>query len=124
MPSVEVSTAETVVNLVNAMLQKSVNSIIVTENQKPIGMINDRDVLKEIVENRKDPEKTRVKDLVYTPLILLGNGESIMHAFKVMHEKGMRRVAVVKNGQLVGMLTEDPVKKMLSAPVKTRVSRE
>ena len=116
--TVEVSTAENVVNLVGTMLKKGVNSIIVTENQKPIGMINDRDVLKEIVENRKDPEKTQVKDLMYTPLILLDNGESIMYAFKVMHEKRMKRVAVVKNGKLVGMLTEDLAKKMPLQPQK------
>jgi sugar-specific transcriptional regulator TrmB/CBS domain-containing protein len=124
MSTVEVSTAETVSKLVNTMLQKGVNSIIVTENQKPIGMINDRDILKEIVENQKDPEKTRVKDLSYTPLILLDGEESIMHVVKVMREKGMKRVAAVKNGHLVGMLTEDLAKKMPSAPVKTRVSRK
>jgi sugar-specific transcriptional regulator TrmB/CBS domain-containing protein len=124
MPTVEVSNAETASKLVNIMLEKGVNSILVTENQKPIGMISDRDILKEIVENRKDPEKTRVKDLKYTPLIILDSGESIMHALKVMREKGMKRVAAVKNGQLVGMLTEDLAMKKAGVPVKTRVSRK
>jgi len=49
---------------------------------------------------------TLVKDLMYTPLIRLEEGESITNALKVMHKKGMKRVAVVKNGQLVGMLTD------------------
>jgi len=123
MPTVEVSTAETASKLVKIMLQKGVNSIIVTENQKPIGMINERDILKEIVENQKAPEKTRVKDLTYTPLIMLNSGESMMHALKVMHKKGMTRVAVVKNGQLVGMLTEDLGKKT-DAHVTPPVSRK
>jgi predicted transcriptional regulator len=123
MPTVEVSTAETASKLVNIMLQKGVTSIIVTENQKPIGMINDRDILKEIVENQKNPEKTQIKDLTYTPLIILDSGESMIHALKVMHEKGMTRVAVVKNGQLLGMLTEELAKKA-GAPVKTQVSQK
>jgi CBS domain-containing protein len=105
MPTVEVSTAETASKLVSTLLQKGVNSILITENQKPIGMISDRDLLREIVENQKDPKKTRAKDLTYTPLIMLNSGESVMHALKVMHEKGMKRAAVVQNGQLVGMLT-------------------
>ena len=115
MPAMEVKAAETVSKLVNAMLQTGVNSIIITENQTPIGMINDREILKEIVENRKDPEKTMVKDLSYTPLILLGTDESMMQAVKVMREKGMKRAAIIKNGRLVGMLTEDLAMKM---PVK------
>jgi len=124
MPTVEVSTAETASKLANIMLKKGVNSILITEKQKPIGIISDRDILKEIVENQKDPKKTRVKDLTYTPLIMLDSGESIMYALKVMREKGMKRVAVVKNGQLVGMLTEDLALKKAGVPVKTRVPRK
>lgn len=112
MPTVEVSAAETVPKLVNILLQKGVTSIIVTKNQTPIGIINDRDILKEIVENKKNPEKTLTKDLAYTPLIQLQGDQSIMYAVKVMREKRMKRAAIVKNGRLVGMLTEDLAKKM------------
>jgi sugar-specific transcriptional regulator TrmB/CBS domain-containing protein len=106
MATVEVSKVETVAKLVNIMLKEGVTSIMVTENQKAIGIVNDREILKEIVENQKAPEITLVKDLKYTPLIMLEDGESITDALKVMHKKRMRRVAVVKNGQLVGMLTD------------------
>jgi CBS domain-containing protein len=120
MPTVEVSTAETASKLVKMMLQRGVNSIVVTENQKPIGMINDREILKDIVENQKNPEKVLVKDLKYTPLIILNGEESMMHALKMMREQGMKRVAVVKNGQLVGMLTNDFAKKA-SSPLESQV---
>jgi sugar-specific transcriptional regulator TrmB/CBS domain-containing protein len=124
MPTVEVASGETVAELANKMLQSGVTSVIITENQKPVGMISDKDLLKEIVENHKAPEKTRVKDLNYTPLITLYGGESIMHALNVMREKGMKRVAVVKNGQLVGMLTEDVAAKKVGVPVKPRVPQK
>ena len=107
LPAVEASTAETVATLVTTMLKKGVTSILITENHRPIGMISDRELLKEIVEKQKDPNKTLAKDINYTPLVILDRGESIMHAFKMMREKGMERVAMVKNGHLVGMLTED-----------------
>ncbi len=123
LPTVETTTAETVSTLVSAMLENGVTSILITENQNPIGMISDRDLLKEIVENQRDPQKTRAKDVNYTPLVMLDSNESIMHALRVMREKGMKRVAVVKNGQLVGMLTEDIVMKKAGVPVKTAVSR-
>ncbi len=118
MPSVEVSVGETVSKLMNKMLQNGVNSIMVTENQKTIGIINDRELLREIFENQKDPETTLVKDIEYTPLVMLDSDESITSALKLMREKGMKRVAVVKNGQLVGMLTEDLAKKEI-VPMKT-----
>jgi sugar-specific transcriptional regulator TrmB/CBS domain-containing protein len=112
MPTVEVSATETVRKLVNILLQKGVSSIIVTENQTPIGIISDRDILKEIVETKKNPEKIRVKDLAVTPLIQLQGGEYIIYAVNVMREKRMKRAAMVKNGRFIGMLTEDLAKKM------------
>ena len=124
LPTVEVSNEETVSNLVDTMLQNGVNSVLITENQKPVGVINDRDLLKEIVENQKDPKKTLARDLKYTPLIMLDSGESISYALEMMREKGMKRIAMVKNGQLVGMLTEDLAMKKASVPVKTRVSQK
>jgi len=123
MPTVEVSTTETMSKLVNLMLKKAVTYLMVTENKKPIGIINDGGILKEIVENQKNPKKTLVKNLTYTPLIILDSDESIIHVFKVMKKKGLKRVSVVKNGQLVGMLTEGLAKKT-GVHVKTRVSRK
>jgi sugar-specific transcriptional regulator TrmB/CBS domain-containing protein len=124
MPTVEASTTETVSTLVNAMIRNGVTSILITENQKPIGIISDRDLLKEIVENHKDPKKARVKDLNYTPLIILDGSESMITALKVMRDKGMERAAMVKNGQLLGMLTEDLALKDARVTAKTRISRK
>ena len=91
-------------------MQNGVTSVLITEHHKPIGVINDRELLREIVEERKDPNKTLAKDLRYTPLIIMDRGESIIDAMRLMREKGMKRIAMVKNGQLVGMLTENNVK--------------
>ena len=121
LPTVEVSTTDVIAKLVDKMLQNSVPSILITENHKPIGVISDRDLLKEIVEEHKDPKKTLAKDLNYTPLIILQANESMITAMKLMEEKGMKRAAMVKNGQLIGMLTED-IAKRAALQVKASVS--
>ena len=111
LPSIEVSISETVTKLVNKMLQNGVASVLIIENNQPIGVINDKDILREIVEEHKDPKKTLAKDLNYTPLIVLHGEESMISAMKVMKEKGMKRAFIVKNGHLIGMLTEDIAKR-------------
>jgi sugar-specific transcriptional regulator TrmB/CBS domain-containing protein len=105
LPTVEVLSAETVAELVDKMLQNNVSSILITENQKPVGIISDRDILEELVENKIDPGKTLTKVLKYTPIMALGSSESITEALKTMRQGGIRRIALIKNGQLVGMLT-------------------
>ena len=111
LPSVEIATTETVAKTVGKMLQNNVNSVLITEHHKPIGVITDRELLREIVDARKDPLKTLAKDTNYTPLILLEGNESMITAMKLMGERGFKRAAMVKNGQLIGMLTEEAAKK-------------
>ncbi len=107
LPTVKIALNENVSNLVKAVLQSNVNSVLITDKGHPIGIINDKDLLKEIVENKKDPEKTLVKELNYTPLVTIETGKSMTDALKIMREKSTKRIAVVKNGQLMGMLTQD-----------------
>jgi sugar-specific transcriptional regulator TrmB/predicted transcriptional regulator len=111
LPTVEIATTETVTKTVSKMLQNNVTSVLITEHQKPIGVINDRELLREIIDAHKDPSKTIAKDTNYTPLIILVGNESMITAMKLMGEKGFKRAAMVKNGQLIGMLTEEAAKK-------------
>jgi len=111
LPSIEVATTETVTKVVEKMLQNSVSSVLITDNHQPIGVINDKDILKDIVQEHKDPKKTLAKDLNYTPLIILQNDESMITAMKLMTKQGMKRAAMVKNGHLIGMLAEAVAKK-------------
>ncbi len=118
LPAVKVSTKENVARLVTIMLKNNVNSVLITEGNESVGLISDRDVLKEIVRG-KDPEKTLTKQLEYTPLLTLEQGQTITDALKIIRERGAKRIAVVKDGQLMGMLTQDIAAKIAAAPTIT-----
>jgi predicted transcriptional regulator len=124
LPNVEVSSTDSVAKVVEALLQHNVSSILITENGAPLGVISDKEILREIVEKQKDPAKTAAKDLQFTPLVVLEESESVTKALKLMRERGAARVAVVKNGQLVGMLTEKTVSGREDLAVKPRVSKK
>jgi CBS domain-containing protein len=116
LPTVEAQTNEPLSKLVEKMMQNHVNSILLTEHQRPVGVINDRELLKEIVEKHRDPSKTLAKDLSYMPLITLEGDQSMISAMKLIQEKGIKRAALVKNGQLIGMLTEEMAKRQMQIP--------
>lgn len=111
LPTVTISVSDTVASIVTRMFQNGVNSVLIADHQKPVGVINDRDVLREIVDKHRDPEQVTAKDLNYTPLITLQGSETMLTAMKLIGEKGIKRAAVVKNGQLIGMLTETSARK-------------
>jgi sugar-specific transcriptional regulator TrmB/CBS domain-containing protein len=111
LPIVEVASEETVAKTVAEILDNNVTSVLITEANKPLGVINDRELLREIVDDKKDPVKTIIKDVNYTPLIILEGDQSMVTAMRIISEKGFKRAAIVKNGQLVGMLTKEAAKK-------------
>lgn len=118
LPALEIQASEKVSTIVEKMLQNGVNSVLITEYHKPIGVISDRDLLKEIVEEHKDPLNTLAKDLSYTPIISLQANETMISAMKLMEKKGFKRAAIVKNGQLIGMFTEEAAKKRAAVPLQ------
>ena len=124
LPSVEVSSTDSVAKLVNDMLQHNVSSVLITDNSVPLGVISDKEILREIVEKKKDPAKTAAQDLQFIPLVVLDESESVSKALKVMHKKGATRIAVVKHGQLIGMLTEKAVSGKEGLTVKPRTSKK
>ena len=107
LPTCTVVISETAGNLVSTMLKNNVDSVLITKNGSPVGIVTDRDLLKEIIESKKDPEKTLIEDLDYTPLLTLEKGQTVTDALRVIRDKATKRAAVVKDGQLVGMLTLD-----------------
>ncbi len=111
LPNIEVASTDSLSMAVDKILINNVTSLLITENQKPIGVINERELLKEIVNEHKDPLTTLAKEVKYTPLITLKENESMISAMDYMSKKGFKRAALVKNGQLIGMLTEKPQEK-------------
>jgi sugar-specific transcriptional regulator TrmB/CBS domain-containing protein len=111
LPTLEIDSKETLAKIASKMLQGNVNSVLITEDHRQIGVINDRELLREIIDTHKDPMKTLARETNYTPLIILEDDQSMVTAMKLMGERGFKRAAMVKNGQLIGMLTEEAAKK-------------
>ncbi len=102
---IRVSSSDFVSKIVDNMLNNQVHSVIVTENNNPVGIINERDILEKILKKRKDPEKTRGREIMTTPILTIESDEPLAKALNTMRETGLKRAAIVKNGKLVGILT-------------------
>jgi CBS domain-containing protein len=113
LPTVTVSTNQNVTQLAALVISCNVDSALITDKGAPVGIINQRDIIREVVEAKKDPEKTFVKDLDYTPLLTLGKTQSMTDALRIIRQSGVKRIAVVKDGQLMGMLTQDLARRTL-----------
>ncbi len=90
----------TIKNAAKIMSERSIGSIILLKKDKIQGIITERDILKNISKPTKKVSSIMTKD-VFT----INENESIDNAISVMAEKKIKRLPVLDNNKLVGIVT-------------------
>ncbi|AEG61666.1 CBS domain-containing protein [Desulforamulus ruminis] len=86
------------------MSQHNVGSIPVVENGKCVGMITDRDITLRITSQGLDPQSTQVQSIMTTDVVTGAPEMDVHQAANLMAERQIRRLPVVENGQVTGMV--------------------
>ena len=102
-----------VYDLAKQMKEKSKGAIIIVENQKggitgrPAGIITERDIVRKVVASSgdKDPRKILASEIMSKPLISVGEDASIYDAALIMTKYAIRRLPIVRDNVLLGIIT-------------------
>ena len=104
-----------VVDLARNMKEKGRGSIIVTEyvttsagsktGTKPVGIITERDMVRRVVAESKDPHSTIAYDIMSKPLIAVGPEATVYDAALIMTKYNIRRLPIVRDNTLLGIIT-------------------
>tara|TARA_Y100000294_G_scaffold35326_2_gene30959 strand:+ start:2062 stop:2472 length:411 start_codon:yes stop_codon:yes gene_type:complete len=105
--------ATTVSEAAAMMEQKSIGSVLVEKNNKIIGIMTERDILKKIVAKGENSDVLRVKDIMSYPIITIDANESVVKASEKMDQHRIRRLVVTKNGQIVGKVTANSISRSI-----------
>jgi CBS domain-containing protein len=103
-PMAKVSGSVTASEVIDLMLENNVSSVLVTENNSPVGIITERDILEKIMKRKKDPARTHAKDIMSIPIVAADSDQPLTKALQTMRTIGIKKLAVLKDGKLVGML--------------------
>ena len=105
-PLVTVSVEASVMDAVRKMHEEHIGAIAVVDNDRLEGIFSERDLMYRVVLERKDPEQTRVGDVMTSPVITIPRSLTADDALKLMDEKQIRHLPVVNiDNRLVGMLS-------------------
>jgi len=102
--AVMVPSGTTVREVAKIMGEKRIGSVIVTRRGKPFGIFTERDLLTTFLTRGK-PLKTRVGVAASSPLITIPSGTSVHQTALTMALKHIRRLPIVKDGKIVGIVT-------------------
>ncbi|ABO48993.1 putative signal-transduction protein with CBS domains [Desulforamulus reducens MI-1] len=99
-----VSPQQSIQEATQLMSQHNVGSIPVVENGNCVGIVTDRDIALRAVSQGQNPSSTTVQS-VMTSGVVTGSPEMDVHeAANLMAERQVRRLPVVENGSITGMV--------------------
>ena len=107
--------AEQNVNLIGVsriMSNNNIGCVVIVDNlntRKPIGIITERDVIRTIGMLQPHQMIVPVRDHMSHPLITLSSKATIADAMKLMYERKIRRVIILENDKLAGILTDKDI---------------
>jgi CBS domain-containing protein len=100
---------KTVMDVIEAMVEKGVWSFVITRAGMPVGVVTERDVIRRCIAKGMAPKGTKVESIMSSPIITIGPDATLGEAMALMADKDVRRIYVAEKGRIVGRLTQTGV---------------
>ena len=106
LPLIEGKYLDSILTISNLMKEGKVGSIIIiNQNNNPVGIITERDIVRRVISEEKDPKTTTTTEIMSSPLITVERDTYLYDVAKKMVKNKIRRLPVVEDNTLVGIVT-------------------
>jgi CBS domain-containing protein len=95
----------TVKEAAEIMNKFEIGCLIAVRKGKAMGIITERDLLKRVVAEAKDATKTKVKEIMSSPLVVVEPSMDLEEAVRLMFQMKIKKLPVVDGKRLVGLVT-------------------
>ena len=99
----------TVVEAARIMRDQDTGIVPVVENERLSGTVTDRDIAVRVVAEGREPESTTVREIASTDVVSVEPEQDLSEALRLMAEHQVRRLPVVENDRLVGIVAQADV---------------
>jgi len=129
----EITEDKTVLDAARLMVENNIGAVPVVHGGTLIGIFSERDVLKRVVAEKRDPAATKITEVMTRSPITVEPSESLDNCRVLMKQHNFRHLPVCEQGKLIGLLSlrdimlHDLVEKdgeveMMRAYIRTNVS--
>jgi len=94
-----------VYDAVRKMAEKGIGALLVLENDKPVGMLSERDYARKVILEGRRSRETYVHEIMSSPLITIEGRATADAGLALMTRHRIRHLPVVDEGELVGVVS-------------------
>jgi len=96
---------ESVLNAARLMNERGIGSVLVTDEGELIGIFTERDVLRRVVAEQRDPAGVTLRAVMTSPVITCRPEAGVEECMALVTEKRVRHLPVMEKGELRGLIT-------------------
>ena len=101
-----VSPSQSLADAAEVMKGADVGSVPVVEEGRLAGIVTDRDIVTRAVAEQRNPQDVKVDEIASHDLVTVEPGQDLDEALALMARHKIRRLPVLEEGRLVGMLAQ------------------
>ena len=114
---ISVDASLTINEAAKMMEDAKVGAVIVMENNLPVGIVTDRDFSVKVVSHAYQITAP-VKQIMSSPLVSINSDETVRMAADLMHDRRIRKIPVIDDGKVVGIITATDIVNLLAVSVE------
>jgi CBS domain-containing protein len=111
-----------VISAVHLMTEKSIGSVLVREHGRVVGILTERDLVRQCTRSQVDLETTPIKNMMTTPLAYVEPTTSVGESLKVMSQTHCRHLPVFDQGELAGIISLGDLLRWTTSELEAHVS--
>ena len=104
-PAITENEDSSVAVILKHMELSRIGGVVITKEGKPVGITVDYDIAAKVILKDRSPDEVKAKEIMSSPLITVGSDASVEEACGLMAGKGIRRLPVIEDGELVGIIS-------------------
>jgi uncharacterized protein (DUF2267 family) len=106
-----------VLEAARAIEHNNIGAVIVQSDGQIAGLVTDRDLAIRVLGRGLDPKATTLGEVMTSPVITLAPADSQNDAIQLMQQRSIRRIPLVENQRVVGIVTLDDLLLDEAAPL-------
>jgi CBS domain-containing protein len=119
-----VKTGDSIVDAAKLMRGEDAGIAPIVDGDRLVGVVTDRDIAIRVVAEGKDPSTTKVEEIASGNLVTVEPDQDLDDALRLMAQHQVRRLPVVDDGKLVGIVAQADVAKHADAKRTGKVVEE
>jgi CBS domain-containing protein len=83
----------------------NIGAVLVMSGDQVVGIFSERDVLRRVVGAHRDPDQTRVADVMTREIVVMRPSSTVQDAMTVVAERRCRHLPIVEEGKVLGVVS-------------------